>query len=109
MMKPNPKLKPKRNQDYLGFIREQGCIICDMPSEAHHVRRQVWGAGTGIKPHDYCTLPLDRKCHRPETEAFLSCEELIVHFMCKYAIEKHGELDLIDGLIEYLESKRKTH
>ena len=109
-MNPQPKIKPKRNQGYLDFIRDHPCIICDNPeTEAHHVRRLVWGAGAGIKPHDYCSLPLCANCHNPATEALINCEELIIYFNCKYAIEKYGEMDLIDGLIEYLESKRRKN
>lgn len=106
-MNPQKKIKPKRNAGYLDFIRDQPCIICDSPAEAHHVRRLVWGAGTGIKSHDNCALPLCPNCHHPKTEALVNCEELIIYFNCEYAIKKYGEMNLIDGLIDYLEAKRK--
>jgi len=52
----------------------------------------VWGAGTGIKPHDYVTLPRSRKCHQ--------------------AAEGRDEYYLMHEIIrlqmEYIESKRRS-
>lgn len=60
--------KAYRNDDYLGYIREQPCLRCgdapfeDGATEAAHVRI-LGSGGTGLKPSDYRTVPLCHECH----------------------------------------------
>jgi len=89
-----PKIKPYRNADYLKFVRSKPCgcgCRTPPPSDPHHVRRVFWGAGTGIKPHDYVTVPRARKCHQ--------------------AAEGRDEYYLLHEIVilqmEYINSKRK--
>ena len=56
--KPCPKLMPYRSEKYKKFIRSKKCLICGQESVAAHIRKLYWQAGTGIKPHDYCTISL---------------------------------------------------
>jgi len=86
-----PKPKTYQNEAYLNFIRSKGCLVCGQKAEAHHVRRQYWGAGTGQKPHDYVCLPLCPEHHNPLIEEQTNCERAI-----------------IDLLMEYIESMRWT-
>lgn len=60
-----PKLKPKRSQKHLSFIRKLPCCVCRVSgnTEAAHVRIGTQG-GTGIKPSDEFTVPLCVYCHR---------------------------------------------
>jgi len=83
-MNPDPKIKNYQNAAYLKFIRSKPCVVCRRKSEPHHIRRQYWGAGTGIKPHDYVTIPLCRNCHTPETEVGLNVERLIIQYLMEY-------------------------
>lgn len=84
------KLNPYRNADYLAWVRRQGCLICGQPAEAHHVRRLYWGAGTGIRSHDFCTLPLCREHHTPETEQRINVEREIIELLMRYIETKGG-------------------
>ena len=54
--------KAFRNAKYLSWIRQQACVVTDMDFTqtdmvAHHVR-SLHGGGMGLKPSDYCTIPL---------------------------------------------------
>jgi len=105
---PQKKIKPYRNPDYDNYIIDQICMNCHAyPVDPHHVRRLRWGAGIGIKPHSYVQLPLCRKCHKPETESLFDCEREIIRYMTKYIMRKFGKLELIDVLMEMIESRRK--
>lgn len=54
------KTKTPRDQQYLAWLRKQGCCLCAMPAEAsHHGLR-----GMSIKPSDYETIPLCRRHHQ---------------------------------------------
>jgi len=79
-----PKIKIYRSEKYLNFIRSKPCLVCKKKSEAHHVRKQVWGAGTSIKPHDFVTVPLCHECHNPETEKSLNIEMIIIDLLMEY-------------------------
>ena len=109
-MNPQNKIKPKRNKDYLQFIRDHHCLLCGYPvSSPHHVRRHLLGAGTSIKPSDYCTLPLCEinQCHDPANEQSVSVETRIIKLMMEYIKYKdYDQLDLIDMLIEFIEEHR---
>ena len=109
-MKSYPKKKPYRNANYLDFIRDKACLLCGYPvSSAHHVRRLRWGAGTSIKPHDYCTIPLCEvnQCHNPVNEQKLCPESNIIRFLLDYIkYKQYDKLELIDTLMEFVESHR---
>ena len=109
-MNPQKKIKPKRNAEYLRFVRDHDCLMCcDSRSSAHHVRRLRFGAGTGTKPHDYCTLPLCEinECHNPKSEKKLNVEAHIIRLMVGYIKYKgYDQYDFIDNLIEFIEDQR---
>ena len=92
-----PKLKPYRNADYLKFVRQKPCWICGNTKHVQtaHFRKHYWGAGAGIKPHDYCTLPTCPPCHMLEHYGNMKIPD----------IDKMKEI--INLLMEYIESKRK--
>ena len=87
-----PKPIKYKDKHYLAFIRGKPCLICNRPSVPCHVRRLYWGAGTGVKPHDYCTIPL---CPEHNT----------------YANEREYGTDrkIAELLMEYIDSKNKHH
>ena len=80
-----PKNKPYRNEKYLDFIRNKSCVVCGNPHVApHHIRRSYWQAGTGIKPHDYVTLPLCHRHHDPSIEKEILIERKIIEYLMEY-------------------------
>lgn len=88
-VKAHPKHKTVRDPKYLKWVRTLMCPYCvrfgffqDTKTEAHHVRRHKWGAGTSQKPHDLVAVPRCRVHHSAE------CENDV-------------ELEIIDLLIEY--------
>jgi len=88
---------PYRNQKFLQYIRTKPCLVCGKPSVACHIRKQYWGAGTGIKPHDYCTIPLC-PIHHNELDVTLGYR----NFQDLYNIDIKRVI--IDNMIEYIES-----
>ena len=56
-----PKDTPARSERYLAYVRTLPCCCCetDPPNDPHH----VGGRGMGTKEHDYCAVPLCRRCH----------------------------------------------
>ena len=95
-MTPDQKQKPYRNEGYKAFIRSKPCWICGIkPSQAAHVRKHYWGAGAGKKPSDLVTLPTCQMCHRLEHDGNKKISDL----------DKFREI--INLLMEYIESKRK--
>lgn len=105
-MKSQPKEKALRSKEYLDFIRQHACINCLNPeAEPHHVRRLHFNCGVGLKPHDFVTIPLCRRCHNPKTEQKLNCfdvnlEAIIIRLLTKYFIQKKGKLSLINLLMK---------
>lgn len=85
-MNPIPKPRTKRDKAYLAWIRKQPCgykgNFCQGEVEAHHVRRQRWGAGAGKKPHDYVAVPRCHYHHTPNHE--LDVELEIIDLLIKY-------------------------
>jgi hypothetical protein len=85
-MNPCPKMKPIRNKKYLAWIRKQPCgyagPYCSGPIQAHHVRRQRWGAGTSQKPHDLVAVPRCLYHHDPLYEGDVELE--IIDLMVEY-------------------------
>ena len=56
-----PRRGPARDKQYLDWIREQPCAICEQrPVEAAHVGLR----GMGQKCSDYEAIPLCPDCHR---------------------------------------------
>ena len=109
-MKSYPKQKPYRNPDYLKFIRLHFCRRCSYPAvSAHHVRRSYWGAGTGIKSHDYCTLPWceENGCHNPKNEKEIDVEAAIIFYLMEYInFKEYDKRELIDVLMAFIEERR---
>jgi len=83
-MPATPKMKIYRSEKYKKWIRSKPCLICKQKAEAHHVRRQIWGAGTSIKPHDFVCIPLCPSCHSPEAEKGLNVELIIIDLLMEY-------------------------
>ena len=83
-----PKLKPYRSPTYLKFVRSQGCLICGRQAEAHHVRRQYWGAGIAQKPSDYVCIPLCADHHNTDVERSLNVERVIIDLLMRYIESK---------------------
>ena len=109
MINPQIKKKALRNKNYLKFIRDEGCLVCGKASEAHHVRRIYWFSGTGIKSHDYVTLPLCGGIgghHDPCIEKTLNVENMIIHYMVKYIKKKYEKRNLIETLMEFIENNK---
>jgi len=89
-------MKPYRNADYLKFIRSKPCGICGVPPQnhAHHVRRYCFGSGGSVKPHDYCTIS---RCHTWHHNP---------DFDDDHPKWQSAEREIINNLMEYIESKR---
>ena len=97
-----PKNKPHRNKKYLDFIRSHPCVMCGNPQTVpHHVRRSYWGAGMGVKPHDYVTLPVCVRCHDPKIESEILVERKIIGYLMEY-IEREVEILVKRKIIGYL-------
>ena len=80
-----PKPKTYRNKNYLDWVKTQNCIICNAPADdAHHVRRIMWGAGMGHRPHDYVAIPVCRKHHNPVIEELVDVKDVIIDLLMKY-------------------------
>lgn len=58
-----PRADPKRDEDYLRWIRRQACAACGRHRgiQAHHATA---GRGLGQKAHDHTAVPLCAECHR---------------------------------------------
>jgi hypothetical protein len=57
------KRKQSRNPAYLAFVRTLPSIVSKRPADvAHHIRLGT-GGGMGLKPSDYCTVPLTNDEH----------------------------------------------
>ena len=83
---------PYRSKKYLKFIREKPCLICANPNTIpHHIRRSYWGAGMGLKPHDYVTIPLCHNHHDPAVESDILVERIIIDYLMEYIESKGGK------------------
>ena len=89
-MTPMPKHKRWRSEKYLKFIRKQPCIICQYPSEPHHIKIKG-NSGMARKPDDTYCIPLCR-LHHSEIE----CPELkhLAPFFERHGIDMYKELFL---------------
>ena len=100
-----PKHKANRNDDYLNFIRSKPCLICHKKAVAAHVRNLAFGGGTGLKPPDYCAVPL---CDNPY-DAIRHHKQLdttgINDFEYLHCLDL--KVEIIKLMMEYIESKRK--
>lgn len=50
-----------RDEEYIQFVHSHGCMICNMPAEAHHAFGE---RGTRIKSSDYTCIPICTMHHR---------------------------------------------
>ena len=98
-MTPDPKPKSYRNADYLKFIRSKLCLICHRKAVAAHVRDLAFGGGTGLKPPDYCSVPLCVTHHNHLDTEHVKDFEFLHNIDLK--------LEIIRLMMEYIESKRK--
>ena len=105
-MNPQPKLKPYRNARYKSYIRKHGCVFCGGTAEAHHVRRLEWGAGVGIKPHDYACIPLCHVHHTPDSEKCIDVDNLIIGYLVGFAKKYHDKRKLIDVLMQFIDERK---
>lgn len=102
---PQQKIKPFRNQKYLDWIREKPCVFCRQPSEPHHVRRHYWGAGIGMKPHDYVSIPVCRTHHEAKFEMDICINTVITGLLIEYIKETGDSLEFIDLLMQFIDTK----
>ena len=51
----------KADREYLSALVENGCVICQMPAEVHHIRS---GMGMGQRNDHRATIPLCPMHHR---------------------------------------------
>ena len=67
LMIPKTKFPPDRK--YLDYLRTQPCIVTGRSeTEPAHLRLNNMG-GMGIKPPDWCALPLNWRLHREQSNA----------------------------------------
>jgi len=76
-----------KSKRYMMKVREVGCLICDQPANAHHIREDR------IK-NDYLTIPLCREHHQGDFSIHMSKQQ----FTNIYG----SELDLLAMTIERL-------
>lgn len=102
-MKPLPPLPlhpPKKSPEYLAYIREKPCIICDNPETvAHHEPPRGMGGGRST---DWETAPLCFECHA------IRHGEKVKHHEAKYdsrAVWTMCENARVGLLIEYIQRK----
>lgn len=60
------KRNGREDKPYLEWVREQPCAHCQRPgpSEPHHPRGWIYGAGASLKAPDYLAVPLCKDHHR---------------------------------------------
>ena len=89
--------KPFRNAKYLSWIRQQYCVVTGMDFTqtdmvAHHVRHGHNG-GMGIKPSDYCTIPLTAfqhaKLHQGVESEYYKLFELDIENLMRFHLQKY--------------------
>lgn len=51
-----------KDQRFLSYVRQFGCLVCGQPSQAHHLKFTEL-AGMARKVSDYNTVPLCFRCH----------------------------------------------
>ena len=60
----NTKAFPRKNPEYLEYVRKQACICCGRyGSEAHHLK-EAGQSGTAYKVDDWEVISLCPECHR---------------------------------------------
>ena len=63
MSNPIPKQPRIESKKYRKWIRTHNCVNCDNPETvAHHILKYTDG-GKGLKPSDFCCVPLCHHCH----------------------------------------------
>lgn len=63
-----------RNKKHLAYVRSYGCLVCQRPAQAHHLRHDCEPLGftkmMGKKQCDYRTVPLCPEHHHELHEVF---------------------------------------
>lgn len=89
--------KAFRNANYLAWIRQQHCVVTGMDFTqtdmvAHHVRHGFNG-GVGLKPSDYCVIPLTAfqhaKLHQGVESEYYKMFELDVLNLMRFHLQKY--------------------
>ena len=83
-------LAERRHMDRVASL---GCVICDSPSEVHHIRE---GQGMSQRAQHYLTVPLCPEHHRGNNGIHLLGPSM---FYTRYKLD---ELDLLAMTIEML-------
>lgn len=112
-----PRPKTARSKLYLDYIRSRPCCVTGKQTsvEAAHVRI-CSGAGTGQKPSDFWTLPLDSAEHRRQhdigersfwAEKRRDPHHLIQAYLLEYIMKHHvrKELAVIEALERFIASE----
>ena len=108
-MSPQKKIKPYRNKEYLKWIDDGICKVCYCGTPTHHhIRRLKFGAGVGIKPHDYCCVRRCdiHGCHDPKYDDLFGCEKEIIENLSLYFMEKYGDDEFIEVLMREIDGRR---
>lgn len=95
-----------KSEAHLAFVRSLGCVICEAPAEAAHIRYADprYGkpqAGTGQKPGDEWTVPLcanhhrlhDKAQHRMNERAFWKLHEIDATSLALHIWNNSGDVD----------------
>ena len=56
------KRNPERSRKYLDWVKTLDCAVCLQPADDPHHGQDI-GLGGGLKPSDFFTVPLCRRCH----------------------------------------------
>lgn len=107
---PQPKCKVYRNKDYLDWIDDGICRVCNCNSPTHHhIRRLKWGSGVGIKSHDLCCVRRCdcHGCHDPKHDDLFGCEAEIIGNLTDYFQERYGQDELIEVLMSAIHKRKE--
>ena len=55
------KSATSKEKKHLSKVASLGCLICDQPSNIHHIRA---GQGTAMRASHYLTIPLCKEHHQ---------------------------------------------
>jgi hypothetical protein len=87
----------RRDPKHLRWIREQSCCVPKCTNgviHAHHVRG-AHNAGTGLKPPDYCTVPLcsvhHHEIHVHGAKTFEAVHDLDLRVVAAFMAEVSGQ------------------
>ena len=90
------KAPTKAEREHMSKVASLGCLVCQMPTQLHHIR--PIGLGIGMRSSHYQTIPLCREHHQGQFSIH-NCKE---QFEARYGTE-HEMLQKTLKEIENLE------